>query len=50
MLALRRDPAVLKNTTDEGRRYLEELNHFIKEEMVPHFGPITPGCMAPGQY
>ncbi len=33
LLAVRRDPAVLNDTTDEERRYLEELNHFIKEEM-----------------
>jgi len=32
-LAVPRDPTGLKNPTDEERRYLEELNRFIKEEI-----------------
>ena len=31
-LVVPRDPAALKNPTDEERRYLEELKHFLKEE------------------
>jgi len=33
LLAVRRDPDVLNSPTDEERRYLEELNHWIKEEI-----------------
>jgi len=33
LLAVPRDPAALENPTEEERRYLEELKHFIKEEI-----------------
>jgi microsomal epoxide hydrolase len=33
LLAVRRDPAMLKNPTPEEKKYLGELNHFLKEEM-----------------
>ncbi len=32
LLAVRRDPALLANPTEEERRFLAELNHFLKEE------------------
>jgi microsomal epoxide hydrolase len=32
LLAVPRDPAALKNPTEEERRYLEQLSHFMKEE------------------
>ena len=33
MLAVRRDPAMLTNPTAEEKVYLEQLNHFLKEEI-----------------
>jgi pimeloyl-ACP methyl ester carboxylesterase len=33
LLAVRRDPAMLQNPTAEEKKYLGELNHFLKEEM-----------------
>jgi len=33
LLAVPRDPALLENPTEEERRYLEQLKHFIKEEI-----------------
>ncbi len=32
LLAVRRDPSLLKNPTDEEKAFLAELNHFLKEE------------------
>ena len=32
LLALRRDPALLQNASEEERRFLGELNHFLKDE------------------
>ncbi len=32
LLAVRRDPALLQNPTEDERRFLAELNHFLKEE------------------
>jgi microsomal epoxide hydrolase len=32
LLAVRRDAKMLKNPTQEERRFIEELNHFLKEE------------------
>jgi microsomal epoxide hydrolase len=32
LLAVRRDPKMLENPTAEEKRFLEELNHFLKEE------------------
>ncbi|HXF47493.1 MAG TPA: alpha/beta fold hydrolase [Burkholderiaceae bacterium] len=32
LLAVRRDPALLENPTEDERRFLAELNHFLKEE------------------
>ncbi|HEY7552750.1 MAG TPA: epoxide hydrolase [Hyphomicrobiaceae bacterium] len=32
LLAVRRDPAMLSNPTPEGKVYLEQLQHFLKEE------------------
>ncbi len=33
LLAVRRDPVLLQSPSDEERRYLEQLNHWIKEEI-----------------
>lgn len=33
LLAVQRDPAMLKNPTQEEHRYIEQLNYFVKEEM-----------------
>ena len=32
LLTVRRDPKMLENPTDEEKRFLDELNHFLKEE------------------